>query len=244
MGARPPPRLRATRSLPKSTGSGPGRGAGQGGWGEAGAGEAQPAALRHMILSLALASSQSRMWLSTPLSPRRGSGLFEFLTTWIESPPQQGQPTPEAASPQIVTTPDAGGGRALVHERRRSQEWLPRASPPSPPPVVHNPGRLFKEFSTLVLVIYLDSAHPARRRVTDPLPTPVPPQPRPWGRFPSLARQAWPCSRLLQMALLDIAGFQGTLESHFWGPSQPPNILWTLLLDPAGPLLPNQGGDR
>lgn len=35
-------------------------------------------------------------------------------------------------------------------------------SPIPSPSVVHNPGRLFKEFSTRVLVIYLDSAHPAR----------------------------------------------------------------------------------
>ena len=48
---------------------------------------------------------------------------------------------------------------------RGSQGWFPNHLPlplplSSSPSVVHNPGRLFKEFSTRVLVIYLDSAHP------------------------------------------------------------------------------------
>lgn len=110
----------------------------------------------------------------------------------------------------------------------------PEVSPIPSPSVVHNPGRLFKEFSTRVLVIYLDSDHPAGPEGDRPPPNPLPPQPHPWSRSSSPARQAWPCSRLLQMALPDIAGFQGTPESHFWSPSQHPNILWTLL-DPSLP---------
>ena len=114
----------------------------------------------------------------------------------------------------------------------REREEVAGGSPcperlPFPLPLVfHNPGRLLQEFSTRVLVIYLDSG-------SSRLPGGDRPAPHPLlltlslVLFSSPARQAWPCSRLLQMsgALLDIAGLQGTPESHFWGPSQPPNIL-------------------
>ena len=108
------------------------------------------------------------MLLSTPLSPRTGSGLFEFLTAWTRGaghgqwrPPAKATYPPEAAGPQTVAAPNVGRGRAAVPERKGVPGMVPRPPPPSPPPsVVHNPGRLFKEFSTRVLVIYLDSAHP------------------------------------------------------------------------------------
>lgn len=53
----------------------------------------------------------------------------------------------------------------MVPERKGVPGMVPQPSPPFSPPslfpfCVHNPGRLFKEFSTRVLVIYLDSAHP------------------------------------------------------------------------------------
>lgn len=136
MGARPPPRLRATRSLPKSTGSGPGRGAGRGGWGEAGAGEAQPAALRHMILSLASASSPSRMWLSTPLSPWRGSGLFEFLTTWIESPLPARPTHPRGSQSSGRHNPRCGRGKGPGACEEEITGMAPLSISPIPSPLL------------------------------------------------------------------------------------------------------------
>lgn len=69
-------------------------------------------------------SAQSRMQLSTPLSPRAGSGLFEFLTAWTEGRglgrggPQPRPPPLQAASPQTVTARNVGGGRATVPEKK------------------------------------------------------------------------------------------------------------------------------
>lgn len=96
---------------------------------------------------------------------------------------------------------------------------VPSSVSPTPSPsVVHNPGRLFKEFSARVLVIYLDSDHPTRPEGDRPPPHPLPPQPRPWSRFSSPARQAWPCSRLLQMVLLAFGGPQNLTSG---GPANP-----------------------
>ena len=99
-GARPPPRLEATGPCPMA------RAQAQAGCRAWGGGEGGPLSNTRYYLWPRL-SPRSRMRLSTPLSPRTNSGLFEFLTAWIMGlglgggGPQPRPPPspPEASSP-------------------------------------------------------------------------------------------------------------------------------------------------
>lgn len=116
-----------------------------------------------MILSLALAqpSKQDAAFnTSLPSDGLRAFGVSHGMDQGAG--PGQRRPPTKAASDQTVTAPDVGGW-AMMHEREQVTRMGPliKRLPNSLPPVVHNPGRLFKEISTRVLVIYLDSTHPA-----------------------------------------------------------------------------------
>lgn len=130
-------------------------------WGtpaEGGAAAAQPHTLPHahdIISGLGSALEQDAAF-NTSL-PSVKPGAFGVSHAWIEGlglgrggcHTAQGCPRP--AQP-VLTQPQGlgvGAGTAFL-------KVLPSLS------VVHNPGLLFKEFSTRVLVIYLDSAHPIR----------------------------------------------------------------------------------
>jgi hypothetical protein len=98
--------------------------------------------------------------------------------------PGQRRP-PTEADPTLCSQLSDRQGPEVGEEGEGSQAWFPQKSAPSPPfsSVVHNPGRPFKEFSTRVLVIYLDSLilPPTAWRAMGPhSPNP---QPRPRGHF-------------------------------------------------------------
>lgn len=151
------------------------------------------------------------MRLSTPLSPRTGPGLFEFLTAGMKGPglgsggPQPRLPPPWRRPVLRHSQPllYLGGGRAGVPERN----GVPRTPPPtSPPPDVHNPGRLFEEFSSLPCVgdlFRLGSSRlpgsPPRGGGDRPFPTRYP-LPHPWSPIhlqPGRPGPAPGCSRWL-----------------------------------------------
>lgn len=195
------------------------------------------------------------MRLSTPLSPRSGPGLFEFLTAGMKGPglgsggPQPRLPPPwrrpvlRHSQPLLYL---GGGGRARVPERN----GVPRTTPPPLPLLMSIIQGACSRNSppSRVLVIYLDSAPPACPAparvvgVTDPSP-PATPCPIPGALFISgpagLAR--------LQAAPDGFTGhgsLSGNPRISLLGPRQPSNVVWLLLLNPAGPFLPHRGGDR
>lgn len=139
-----------------------------------------------MILSLALAqpSEQDTAFnTSLPSDGLRAFGVSHGMDQGAG--PGQRRPPTTAASPKTVTDAGVGGGWGC---RNGSPQRLPPLSRLLPLLLSIIQGACSKEFSTRVLVIYLDSAHPA---CPDPVrltgdrtpPNPRPLIPGPWGQF-------------------------------------------------------------